>query len=58
MKSLFVVMQGGSSPIAIVIPSPKAVFQTRKEANAYILKRANSHLYYVRKVENMLEKTE
>lgn len=36
MGSLFVVMQGGSSPVAIVIPTPKAVFSTRKEANDFI----------------------
>ena len=53
MKSLYVAMQGGCHPIALVIPSPRAVFSSRKEANEYIKVRANPHLWYVRKVLNM-----
>ena len=53
MRSLYVAMQGGCHPIAIVIPSPKAVFSSRKEANEYIKVRANPHLWYVRKVADM-----
>ena len=53
MKSLYIAMQGGCHPIAFVIPSPRAVFSSRKEANEYIKVRANPHLWYVRKVLNM-----
>ena len=58
MKSLFVAMQGGVHPVAIVIPTPRAVFKTRKEANTYIKSRQYPHLWYVRKVSNMTEKAE
>ena len=53
MKSLYIAMQGGCHPIALVIPSPRAVFSSRKEANEYIKVRANPNLWYVRKVLNM-----
>jgi hypothetical protein len=55
MKSLFVVMRGGSSPIAIVIPTPVAVFSSRKSANKWILSKQYAHQYYVRKSENLTE---
>jgi len=55
MKSLYVVMQGGTNPVAIVIPSPKAVFMTRKDANEYIKARQYPNLWYVRKVESHIE---
>ena len=53
MKSLYIAMQGGCHPIAIVIPSPKAVFSSRKEANEYIKGRAEPYHWYVRKVADM-----
>lgn len=55
MKSLYVAMRGGSSPIAIVIPSPYAVFSTRKAANDYIKTKRDADFWYVRKVVSMLE---
>lgn len=54
MSSLFIVMQGGSSPIAIVIPTPKAVFSSRKEANEFIKSKRYPHEWYVRRVESHL----
>lgn len=53
MASLFVAMQGGSHPVAIVIPTPRAVFNTRKAANAYIHTKRDSSHWYVRKVEDL-----
>lgn len=35
MKSCYVVMATSYSPIALVIPSPKAVFMSRKEAEKF-----------------------
>lgn len=35
MKTCYVVMATRYSPVAIIIPSPKAVFMTRKEADNF-----------------------
>ncbi len=55
MKTCYVVMATSHSPIAFVIPSPKAVFMTRKEANDYCKKHnENSRSrveVYIRKAE-------
>jgi hypothetical protein len=55
MTSLYVAMQGGTHPCAIVIPTPRAVFSTRKAANAYIKLKQFPHMWYVRKVCDMTD---
>ena len=57
MKYLFVVMQGGSHPLAIVIPTPRAVFGSRKAANKYIKERKHQHEWYVRLATDFTERT-
>lgn len=58
MKYAFVAMRGGNSPIAIVIPSPYAVFASRKEANAYIKRKIDPHNWYVRRVDDLRKQGE
>lgn len=55
MKTCYVVMATRNSPNVIVIPSPRAVFMTRKEATEYCKThnenpRTSTYLY-VRKAE-------
>lgn len=50
--SKYVIMRGGWHPIAIVIPSPVAVRDTRKEANAFINSKRNKDDYYIRCVKD------
>lgn len=57
MTSMFVAMQGGSSPIYIVIPTPRAVFKTRKAANEYIKTKRYPEEWYVRKVDDCTGET-
>lgn len=55
MTSMYVVMSTFYSPIAFVIPSPKFVFEKRKDAvkfcNEHNAKKTTRLQYYVRKVE-------
>jgi len=55
MKSCYVVMATSYSPIALVIPSPKAVFLSRKEAENFCKAHNENTLTrtecYVRKAE-------
>lgn len=55
MQSCYVVMTAAQSPVAIIMPSPKVVFMTRKEADAYCKKHNDSSrtttIAYVRKVQ-------
>lgn len=48
----FVIMKRGWHAIAIVIPSPVAVRDTRKEANAYVRQQKNPEMYYIRTVKD------
>lgn len=56
MKSLFIVMQGGSHACAIIIPTPRAVFGSRKAANKYIKERKHPHEWYVRLAADLTER--
>ena len=48
----YVIMRGGTSPIAIVIPTPVAVRATRKQANDYIKTKRYPGEFYVRHVRD------
>lgn len=55
MKSCYVVMSEFSSPVAVCIPSPKAVFLSKKEAENFAKEHNDNprttNVYYVRKAE-------
>lgn len=48
----YVIMRGGSSPVAIIIPTPVAVRATRKQANEFIKGKKYPNEYYVRHVRD------
>lgn len=55
MNKCYVVMRTFESPIAFVIPSPAVVFETRKEAIAFMANknanRRSKYSYYLRTAE-------
>lgn len=50
--SKYVIMRGGSSPIAIIIPTPVAIRDSLAEARFYVKHRKYPDEYYIRRVND------
>lgn len=48
----YVIMRGGSHPIAIVIPTPVAIRKTRKQCSEWIASKKYPNEYYIRHVKD------